>query len=136
MEKNAKFAVVAVAVLVLSAFAMFSYYKVGADTESGANVSVASIDEKKGRSPLIVGDWNSVKVPWDIAALRLIKLEKDGETFSIEGARESGIIGSSAFLVDDGDRVLGLENEIPDGQTIKFFVNKTDANSLNIVFER
>ena len=135
MDKNAKFTVAAVSFLVVSSFAVFSFTRVGADTDQTGSSAVQT--EKKSESfPLKTESWNSITIPWNISTLKNINIEKDDEILSIEAALESGIIEPGILLSSDGDRVLGMENELLFGQTIRVFVNKTEAKKLTIIFER
>ena len=135
MDKNAKFTIAAVAFLVLSSFTVFWFSKIEASTDSSGS-SIIQTEKRTELFPLKIGSWNSIKVPWNVSALKAIGIEKGDETVSIEAAAESGIIEPGVLLSDDSDRVLGLENEILSGQVIRVFVNESEAKKLNIIFER
>ncbi len=135
MDKNAKFTIAAVAFLGISSIAVFTFTKVGAD-ENQTGSPIVQTENKTESFPLKTESWNNIAVPWNVSALKNINIVKDDEKISVEAASETGIIESGILLSDDGDRVLGMKNELLSGQTIKVFVNKTEAKKLTIIFER
>lgn len=124
MDKNTRYSLIAVAVLLLASAGVATLLSVEASSNNEmAPVVLSSNDDD--RTPLKQG-WNTITAKWDFV-LKTAEIKQNGASNIIPVAKSLNVISDKIINVQDG-RTLGNENTIQQGQQIEVYLNKANSS--------
>lgn len=124
MDKNAKYSLIAVAVLLVASVGVITLFSVEASTSNQAAlpaINSADLD----RTPLKQG-WNTITAKWGFV-LKTAEVEQNGVSNIVPVAQSLNIISEKIINVQDG-RALGIENKISQGEQFEVYLNQANTS--------